>query len=182
MELRGGLHGGPWGSVEASMELRGSLHGGPWSPVEVSIEVRGGLHGGPWRSVGGGLYGGPWRSVEVRGAPWRSPWRSVEAPWRSPWRSVEVSMGVYGGPWGSPWRSVEVRGGPWRSKLFNRLYLLFFKGFHGFYFIFAHSNLDILFKTYLGRCYFNLVPTYDFGYAQKVHLSTCSARVTRQNS
>ena len=51
-----------------------------------------------------------------------------------------------------------------------------------FVFIFADSNLDILFKIWLGRCYFILAPTYDFGYAQKVHLSKSSARVTRQNS
>ena len=42
MELRGGLHGGPW-----------RLHGGPWRLV-------GSLHKGPWR-LGGGLHGGSWR-------------------------------------------------------------------------------------------------------------------------
>ena len=42
----------------------------------------------------------PWRFVEVSmkvcGAPWRSPWRSVEAPWRSV--SMEVSEGLHGVP------------------------------------------------------------------------------------
>ena len=56
MEVRGG-------SMEVSMEVRGGLHGGPWRSVDVSMEVR----GAPWRSVEvhGNLHGGPWRSVEV---------------------------------------------------------------------------------------------------------------------
>ena len=54
MEVRGSLHGGswrsPWRSVEVSMEVRGGsmelregLLGGSWS----SMELRGGLHGVP---------------------------------------------------------------------------------------------------------------------------------------
>ena len=62
VEVRGGLHAGPW-------RLHGGLHGDPWSSPWRSMEV----HGGPWRS--------PWRSVEVstevRGGSWRSPWMSV---------------------------------------------------------------------------------------------------------
>ena len=51
-----------------------------------------------------------------------------------------------------------------KLKWFNCLYLLFFKSFHGFNLIFAHSNLYILFKICLGRCYFILA------YAQEAHL------------
>ena len=50
-------------------------------------------------------------SMELRGAPWGSPRRSVEVRgglYGGPWRSVEVSMEVRGGPWRSPWRSVEA--------------------------------------------------------------------------
>ena len=203
MSLRGDLHGAPWTSMEASTEL----HGGPWRPVEVFMEVRGNLHGGLQRSmeVRGGPHG------DLHGAPRASAVEvSIKlhgGPRRSPWRSMEVRGGLHGGPWSlhGPRRSLHVglnyvskkyifsycssinkeyliHQYSFKLKWFNCLYLPFFKGFHGFHFIFAHSNLDILFKICPGRCYFILAPTNYFGYAQKAHLSKCSARVPRQNS
>ena len=37
--------------MEVFTEVRGGLHGGPWRSVEVSTEV----HGGPWMYLDGGL-------------------------------------------------------------------------------------------------------------------------------
>ena len=62
MELRGGLHGGPWRSVEASREI----HGGsveasmeaPWRSIETSTELHGDLHGSS-RELHGDFHGVP---------------------------------------------------------------------------------------------------------------------------
>ena len=48
MEVRGGLHGGPWRSVEVSMEFDGAstdLHGDLHEPSQTSADLRGDLHG-----------------------------------------------------------------------------------------------------------------------------------------
>ena len=123
MEVSKEVHGGPWRSPRRLMELCGGLHGVPDNvgrrpPTLSDTPWRLMAHGAPWRlmklhgdsveasmDLHGGLHGGPWRfvevSMEVRGAPWRFPWRSVE-----------VRGGLHGGPWSSVEVSMEAHGAP----------------------------------------------------------------------
>ena len=47
-----------------SMEVRGGLHGASWSSVEVSMKLHGGLHGASMEA-----HGSPWSSTSLHGAP-----------------------------------------------------------------------------------------------------------------
>ena len=166
------VRGGPWRSPWRLMELRRGLHGAPWRSPWSSVEVR----GGPWRSmeVRGGLHGDRW---SLHGPPWRPPRTFTDPhgpPWRPPW-SLHGGLNYVNKKYifsycSSLNKEYLVHQYSFNLKWFNCLYSLFFKGFHGFYLIFAHSNLDILFKICLRRCYFILVPTWDFPCAQQAHL------------
>ena len=149
--------------------------------------------GGPWRS--------PWRPVEARGGLHRGRWSLHRPPWRPP----RTFTDPLGSPWRPPWslhgglnyvnkkyifsycsslnKEYLVHQYSFKLKWFKCLYLLFLKDFHGFYLIFAHSNLYILFKICLGRCYFILAPTSDFPYAQEAHLfqTFCTRNTPKPN-
>ena len=177
MEVRGGstevsteIRGGPWRSVEVSMEVRGGS-------MDVSMEVRGGLRGGLWRLRGGlhgGLHGGPCRlHGGLNGVRWmlmESPRISTEPPWSLHGGLNYMNKKHIFSYCSSTNKEYLTHQYSFKLKWFNCLYLFFFKSFHGFYFMFVHSNLDILFKICLGRCYFIFAPTYDFAYEQKAYL------------
>ena len=206
-DLHGDLHGPPWRPPRTSMETSADLHGAPRTSMETSTD----LLGDPRTSMEtstelhGHLHGAPWRplrtSMSLRGD-------LHEPPWRPPRTDMETSTDLDGDLHGPTWRPPQRC--PWRlhgglfyannskknllfvnnfffliyqySFKLKFLYFLFFKGFHGFYFIFAYSNFIILFKICPERCHLILAPTHVFGYELKAHLSQSSARVTCKNS
>ena len=143
MEASIDVHGCLW-------RLCGGIHGGPWSSVEVSMEVRGGsmdLHGGlygAFTDLHGDLHGASRYLHEgFHGAPWSSPWSSVEVSMEfrgglrgGSWSSItELHCGGLHGfpdnvghltltitpilsdiPWKLSWRYMELHGGPWRVR------------------------------------------------------------------
>ena len=120
------LHGGPW-------RLYGGLHDGPWSSVEISMEVRGGLHGGPWRSME------PQRNLH--GTSTEPPWSLHGSPWSPRGGLHGASTDLHGGLnyvnkkyifsyCSSINKKCVIHQYSFKLKWFNCLYLLFFKGFN----------------------------------------------------
>ena len=147
-----------------------NLHGGRWR----SVEVRGGLRGGPWR-LHGGLHGGPRRSAEVSmevdGAS-TNLHRDLYEPSRT---STDLHGDLHGAS--TLYKEYLVHQYSFKLKGFNCLYLLFFKSFHGFYLIFAHSiHIHIYIYLTYSRWTSSLLPSCLW--SQRIFLSLPGSRLT----
>ena len=132
--------------------------GGPWRFVEVSVEVRGGS-----MEV----------SMEVDGAS-TNLHRDLYEPSRT---STDLHGDLHGAS--TLYKEYLVHQYSFKLKGFNCLYLLFFKSFHGFYLIFAHSiYIHIYIYIYLtySRWTSSLLPSCLW--SQRIFLSLPGSRLT----